>query len=353
MGCSSSKATQLSSDIKEIIIPNFTTIESTIYGKVVSSSAKSMILGESSHCGKKYSDISIPFSEHSGASKISGIYVCVSKVPNDAKLLRIYFHERDAIHRYQFSLPSVEQGSWFLLPIDNDRLRSVTKCFIRGYDSSGNDSFALNSLIFVRDETAVEAEMRQGRELTEKFEETVSTFLRTGDRFSCPIPRDDPRVRAPSFFKVSAGDNSLHTFSKWYDKSAWARKMLRGQSEVSLSHIYVPFRIPSNLECAYICLHKDFHPLSIKATIFDREGVPYYRKYRFTPLKNEYEWHRISIELDDVVSVDVQLQVGTEKMKFSRRSCISSLLFLSKEGTIQPVQKLMSTIVNKMSSFFF
>ncbi|GKT28436.1 hypothetical protein ADUPG1_000645 [Aduncisulcus paluster] len=99
--------------------------------------------------------------------------------------------------------------------------------------------------------------------------------------------------------------------SKYYDQSSKAQRMLKGDVFVALSHLSIPFPLPSPMKGAYICC-----------------GCKTCKKYEFTRPKHGIEWHFLPINLDNVLLCEIEGK-GTWPEKNSRAFHISSLVFIA------------------------
>ncbi|GKT31845.1 hypothetical protein ADUPG1_006180, partial [Aduncisulcus paluster] len=157
-------------------------------------------------------------------------------------------------------------------------------------------------------------------------------FVKEGDeksfgKDSIPIPRDDPKLVDPSFSMVKCKNDSKSKESKGYDRSSEAQKMLKGEDDVLLSHLSIPFPSPSPMKGAYICVHHRLSSPSLFFTFTDCDGKKTSKKYEFTRPEYKYEWHFLPIDLPNVVLCKIEGK-GTWNMKSSRWFYIYSLVFL-------------------------
>ncbi|GKT27404.1 hypothetical protein ADUPG1_000029 [Aduncisulcus paluster] len=129
--------------------------------------------------------------------------------------------------------------------------------------------------------------------------------------------------------------------SEEYDQSEEAQRMLKGEGEVTLSHLSIPFPSPSPMKGAYICVDEYDSSPSLLFTFTDCDGKKTCKKYEFTKPENDYEWHFLPIDLDNVVLCEIEGK-GTWYEKKSRCFCINSLVFTVPKETV--VSELLSLL---------
>ncbi|GKT24390.1 hypothetical protein ADUPG1_012714 [Aduncisulcus paluster] len=266
---------------------------------------------------------------------IKGAYICVNKYDSSPQLLFTFsLSDGIKIFKFEFTPPKLKPRhsyEWHFLPID---LSNVKSCEIDGkgtWKAKKSRVFKIKSLVFIREETPEE---RTAREVHEHLwtEATIfkPKFMNPGKAGFIPIPRDDPTIIIPSFELVKGKNDSMNLESEEYDQSSEAQKMLKGEGKVSLSHLSIPFTSPSPMKGAYICVDKNYSSPQLLFTFtVDSDDKTISKKYEFTRPKNEYEWHFLSIDLDNVVLCEIEGK-GTWKMKFDRCFCIHSLVFLKR-----------------------
>ncbi|GKT35056.1 hypothetical protein ADUPG1_008293 [Aduncisulcus paluster] len=298
-----------------------------------SSEAQDLMKGKV-HVGQ-FTNLSIPFSS---CSPVKGAYICLDEwmLPPSYLTFTLSSSEGEKISKkYEFSTEFVDD-CWFFLPID---LSDVILCEIAGKGRE-EECFDIPSLVFIcREETPEEIKTREAKEkLWSKSPVVKAKFVKKGDRksrgrHSSPIPPDDPSIIAPSYSSVKGKDNSYCKESKDYDQSVQARKMLKGEDCVVLSHLSIPFPSPSPIQGAYISIHKNLSSPFLLSTFFLSDGTKIFKKYEFTRPKTDFEWHFIPIELTDVVLCEIEGK-GRWREKNSRWFYISSLFFTISDEII-------------------
>ncbi|GKT23453.1 hypothetical protein ADUPG1_012427 [Aduncisulcus paluster] len=291
-----------------------------------SSNAQKMMKGEG-HCGP-FTDISLPFST---STPIKGAYICIggesSIYPPPSHLIFSLTSSKGEKMVKKYEFPELEKKSWFFLPID---LPDVVLCEITGKGRK-EESFRIESLIFVREETPEEIKACEAREkLWSEAPVVKPEFVKKGDRDSIPIPRGDPKLVDPSFSMVKGKDDAFSKESEKYDQSSNAQKMLKGEGGVWLSHISIPFPSPSPMKGAYICVDNGYSSPSLLFTFTDCDGKKTSKKYEFTRPKHGDEWLFLPIDLANVVLCEIEGK-GTWGRKNSRCFDISSLVFFREE----------------------
>ncbi|GKT35879.1 hypothetical protein ADUPG1_008946 [Aduncisulcus paluster] len=282
-----------------------------------------------------FTHITIPFSL---SSPMKGAYICISSScsPPSHLIFTLTSSKGDKTSK-KYEFPGFRRKHWYFLPVD---LPDVVLCEITG-KGRVEEYFKIESLVFIRDETPEEIKSREAREkLLSEAPVVKPEFVKEGDyasegRDSIPIPRDDPKLVAPSFSIVKCKNDSVSKESKEYDKSSDAQKMLKGEDSVELSHLSIPFPSPSPMKGAYICVD-DFNSSPSLLFIFtDCDGKKTSKKYEFTEPEHKYEWHFLPIDLDNVVLCEIEGK-GTWWVcnKNSRCFCIYSLVFTMPEETI-------------------
>ncbi|GKT32395.1 hypothetical protein ADUPG1_006565, partial [Aduncisulcus paluster] len=202
--------------------------------------------------------------------------------------------------KYEF--PEFEGEHWYFLPVD---LPDVVLCEITGRGREG-ESFEIESLLFIREETHEEVKAREAKEKLWSKAPVVKPEFINEYGASIPIPRDDPKIVDPSFSMVKCKNARFSKESKEYDQSSGAKRMLKGESDVSLSYLSIPFPSPSPMKGAYICVDKYCSSPCLFFTFTDCDGKKTYKKYEFTRQKHKYEWHFLPIDLDNVVLCEIE-----------------------------------------------
>ncbi|GKT24321.1 hypothetical protein ADUPG1_012697 [Aduncisulcus paluster] len=232
----------------------------------------------------------------------------------------------------KYKFPEFEEPQWFYLPID---LPNITRFEIIVEDPK-KKKFKIKFLAFVREEIPQESDTRISRDTPlEKFWSKATSvapkFVNGGrNRFSIPIPRDDPTIIDPAYEIVNGSDYSYSKEFHEYDKSSRAQEMLKGEAKVTLSHLSIPFPSPSPVKGAYICVEKDDSSPSLLFTFTLSNGKKIAKKYEFSEPKHWGEWHFLPIDLDNVILCEIDGK-GTWKEKSSRVFNIESLVFIREE----------------------
>ncbi|GKT28779.1 hypothetical protein ADUPG1_000859, partial [Aduncisulcus paluster] len=106
--------------------------------------------------------------------------------------------------------------------------------------------------------------------------------------------------------------------------------MLKGEGNVKLSHLSIPFPSLCSIKGAYICVNRDESSSLLLFTFTLSDGTKTSKKYEFTRPKHEYECCSLDIDLDNVVLCEIQGK-GKWKEKNSRVFEVNSLVFVRKE----------------------
>ncbi|GKT27928.1 hypothetical protein ADUPG1_000290 [Aduncisulcus paluster] len=294
------------------------------------SEAQYMMKGESNN--GLFTHISIPFSS---SFPMKGAYICLfiySSPPSHIFFTLTSSKGEKTSKKYDF--PEFESGNWYFLPVD---LPDVVLCEITGKGRK-KEWFGIDSLVFIRDETPEEITSREAREkLWSETPVVKPEFVKEGDeesygRDSIPIPRDDPKFVDPSFSMVKCKDDSFSRESKEYDQSSEAQRMLKGECSVYFSHLSIPFPPPSPMKGAYICVDENCSSPSLLFTFTDCDGKKTFKKYEFSRPEHRYEWHFLPIDLDNIVSCEIEGK-GRWFGNNNRYFCIHSLVFTMSEET--------------------
>ncbi|GKT23174.1 hypothetical protein ADUPG1_012346, partial [Aduncisulcus paluster] len=164
-------------------------------------------------------------------------------------------------------------------------------------------------------------------------------FVNEGGSSSIPIPRDSSSVIDPSYKYVNG---EIHGIEK-NDQSSRAQDMLKGKLFVELSYLSIPFREPSPLKGAYICLSPFSNaPTLLLFTFTDRDRKKTSKKYEFTERKDSYEWYFLPVEPEESIEIDLNNVVSCE-IRGKRRGInvnfrifsIESLAFVREETTTE------------------
>ncbi|GKT23470.1 hypothetical protein ADUPG1_012434 [Aduncisulcus paluster] len=273
-----------------------------------SSKAQQMLKGNSY---VSLSHLSIPFPS---PSPLKGAYI---RVDNWHSLPSLLFTFTDCdgkktFIKFEFTKPE-HIFEWHFLLIDLD---NVVLCEIEGkgtWNMKSSQRFRLESLTFVRDETL-------------------------DAQFGNPLRNNGPKLLSlnqslsirPLFESVDGKIDSYFKESRKYNRSCKVQEMLKGECDVYLSHLSIPFSSPSPMKGVYICVNKCYSSPSLLFTFTDSAGKKTCIKYKFKELKHPYEWHLLLIDLDNVVQCEIQ---GDESwyLKKSPVFEVSSLIFFREE----------------------
>ncbi|GKT16736.1 hypothetical protein ADUPG1_010975, partial [Aduncisulcus paluster] len=322
-------------NIKSAKFPTIKAIDGTKeegeFGYDQSSEAQEMMKAEGQFDLAYFTHISIPFSS---SSSMKGAYICLwdfTSPPSHLIITLTSSKGEKTSKKYEF--PEFRGDRWYFLPVD---LPDVVLCEITG-KGRWRESFEIHSLVFIsRDETPEEITSREAREkLWSEAPIVKSEFVKEGWRDSIPIPRDDPKLVDPSFSMVKCKDDSVSKESEYYDQSSDAQKMLKGEDDVDLSHLSIPFPSPSPMKGAYICVNKNDSSPSLLFTFTDCDGKKTFKKYEFTRPEYYLEWDFLPIDLDNVVLCEIEGKGRWRwEQKNSRYFYIYSLVFTMPEETI-------------------
>ncbi|GKT36825.1 hypothetical protein ADUPG1_009723, partial [Aduncisulcus paluster] len=286
-----------------------------------SSNAQKIMKGENNN--RLFTHISIPFSS---SSPMKGAYICLhgDYLPPSHLIFTLTSSKGEKTSK-KYKFPGFNGFHWYFLPVD---LPDVVLCEITG-KGRRTENFGIESFVFIsREETHEEITSREAREkLWSEAPVVKSEFVKEGGRKSIPILRDDPKLVDPSFSMVKFKNDVYSKESKWYDQSSNAQAMLKGECDVCLSHLSIPFPSPSPMKGAYICVGKRDSSPSLLFTFTDCDGKKTSKKYEFTEPKHDYEWHFLPIDLDNVVLCEIEGR-GMWRWKNSRWFWIYSLVFL-------------------------
>ncbi|GKT29669.1 hypothetical protein ADUPG1_014125 [Aduncisulcus paluster] len=285
--------------------------------------AQDMMKGEINN--GHFTHISIPFSS---SSQMKGAFICLNglihqyHISPPSHLIFTLTSSKGEKRSKKYKFPEFEAWHWYFLPVD---LPDVVLCEITGKGRQ-KKYFDIDSLVFIcREETHEEIKARKAREeLWSEAPVVKPEFVKGGDidwfckdRDSIPIPRDDPKLVAPSFSMVKCKRDSYSKESKWYDKTSSTERMLKGECGVYLSHLSIPFPSPSPMKGAYICVNKCYSSPSLLFTFTDCDGKKTVKKYEFTRSKHWREWHFLPIDLDNVVLCEIE-----GKGTWDKKNCV-------------------------------
>ncbi|GKT23637.1 hypothetical protein ADUPG1_012486 [Aduncisulcus paluster] len=327
-----------SPNVKNVELPTITAINGTLeegeYGYDQSSYAQKMMKGEF-NLGQ-FTHISIPFSS---SSPMKGAFICLYDVYLESPPSHLIFtltSSKGEKRSKKYEFPEFHGFHWYFLPVD---LPDVVLCEITG-KGRRKEYFGIISLVFIsREENPEEIKSHEAREkLWSETPVVKPEFVKEGDkeskgRDSIPIPHDDPKLVDPSFSMVKCKNDSYSKEFEKYDQSSKAQAMLKGEDDVSLSHLSIPFPSPSPIGGAYICVSKYASSPSLLFTFTDCDGKKTSKKYEFTEPKYWYEWHFLPIDLDNVVLCEIEGR-GMWRKKNNRYFWIHSLVFTMSEETI-------------------
>ncbi|GKT33152.1 hypothetical protein ADUPG1_007151 [Aduncisulcus paluster] len=327
--------------------PNIKRVDFSSIDALVSVRPKDESLGQLVMKGegkfKRFDWINIPFLS---SSPMKGAYICLSRDRSDSLPSHLLFTLTSSTGEKtgkKYNFPEFEGYHWYFLPID---LSDVVLCRIKGKDR-GEDEFSILSLVFIRKETHEETIFREAKEsfrnkLWSEAPVVKPEFVQEGDRDSIPIPRDDTELVDPSFSIVKGKNDAFSKESEEYDQSSQAQKMLKGECGVWLSHLSIPFPSPNPLKGAYICVNVVDSSPSLLFTFTDCDGKKTCKKYEFTRPKHRFEWHFLPIELDNIVSCEIEGKGiwGWWKRNNSRSFKIDSLVFTVIPKEIAAAERL-------------
>ncbi|GKT19182.1 hypothetical protein ADUPG1_011458, partial [Aduncisulcus paluster] len=331
-------------NIKSANLPTIKAIDGTKEGKLgynQSYTAKEMVKGEYNE--GDFTHISIPFSS---SSPMKGAYISLygrSWASPPSHLIFTLTSSKGEKTSKKYEFPEFIGYHWYFLPVD---LPDVVLCEITGkgiWRGRKKKSFTIQTLFFIREETPEEIESREAKEKLWREAQVVKPeFVKKGrrysipgdeydDRISIPIPRDDPKVVDPSFSMVKCKDDAYRKESEEYDKSSEAQRMLKGEDDVVLSHLSIPFPSPSPLKGAYICVDNQENSPSLLFAFTDDDGKKTCKKYDFTKPDEKkwqrHEWYFLPIDLDNVVLCEIEGK-GSWMDKKSVDFYIESLIFI-------------------------
>ncbi|GKT29650.1 hypothetical protein ADUPG1_014113 [Aduncisulcus paluster] len=332
-------------DAPNIKIPEFPTIKAIDGTKEEgdekydqSSEAQEMIKGE--HNSGHFTHISIPFS--SSSSPMKGAYICLSGYSSPpSHLLFTFTSSKGEKISKRYDFPEFYRLHWYFLPVD---LSDVDLCEITGKGRQKEKRyFDIKSIVFIdREELFDETIFRESKEkLWCETPVVKPEFVKKGDYKSkprdsipIPIPRDDPKLVDPLFLMVKCKNDAYGNDSEHYDQSSNAQRMLKGEGDVALSHLSIPFPSPCPMKGAYICVDKDLGSPSLLFTFTDCDGKKTFKKYEFARSEHEYECLFLPIDLANVVLCEVEGK-GMWYYENSRFFFIYSLVFTLSEEIIR------------------
>ncbi|GKT23555.1 hypothetical protein ADUPG1_012466 [Aduncisulcus paluster] len=293
--------------------------------------AQDMMKGEVNN--GHFTHISIPFSS---SSQMKGAFICLNGlISTPSHLIFTLTSSKGDKTSKKYEFYKFEDWYWYFLPVD---LPDVVLCEITGKGRQ-QEYFCIRSLVFIREESYEEIKAREAREkLWSETPVVKAEFVKEGDeesdgRDSIPITGDDPKLVDPSFSMAKCKNDAYSKESKEYDKSSEAQRMLKWEDYVFLSHLSIPFPLPSPMKGAYICVNDDYSSPFLLFTFTDCDGKKTFKKYEFTRPKHKYEWHFLPIDLMNVVLCEIEGK-GQWNEKKGRDFCIDSLVFTMPEEII-------------------
>ncbi|GKT22266.1 hypothetical protein ADUPG1_012086, partial [Aduncisulcus paluster] len=316
-------------NVKSAAFPTIKAIDGTKkeggYHYDQSSNAQQMMQGEF-NLGN-ITHIYIPFSS---SSPMKGAYICLdgdssywTSPPSHLIFTLTSSKGEKTSKKYEFH--EFKGHHWYFLHVD---LPDVVLCEITGKGRE-KEFFGIVSLVFIRKETLEEIKSREAREkLWSEAPVVKAEFVKEGGRDSIPIPRDDPKLVDPSFSIVKCKNDSVSMESEKCDQSSEAQGMLKGECDLSLSHLSIPFPSPSPMKGAYICVDDEDSSPSLLFTFTDNYGRKTSKKYEFTQPKHAYEWYFLPIGFLNVVLCEIEGKGTWIYGKNHRRFSIHSLVFL-------------------------
>ncbi|GKT35293.1 hypothetical protein ADUPG1_008479 [Aduncisulcus paluster] len=240
----------------------------------------------------RFKYVSLPFSP---SVSMKGAYICLSSSlfgASPSSLIFTFSSKGKKLSKIYKFPEDRESCAWLFLPID---LPDVSLCEIEGKGKK-TEGFHIESLAFIREETPEEIITRKVRD------------------------------------KLCGKNDSIGKVSEEYDQSIKAQEMLKGLSDVTLSHLSIPFSSPCPMKGAYICVDKRLSSPSLLFSFTDSEGKKTSKKYEFKFKKSKHchEWRFLPIDLANIVACDIEGR-GTWIQKNSRCFNISLLLFVREE----------------------
>ncbi|GKT22758.1 hypothetical protein ADUPG1_012217, partial [Aduncisulcus paluster] len=179
--------------------------------------------------------------------------------------------------------------------------------------------------------------IQPGSVATDAVIQTVEPeFIKEGDWYSCPIPRDAPNIKRSEFPTIEAIDGTKEEGDCEYDQSSNARLMMKGEGNYGhITHINIPFSSSSPMKGAYICLDgrsSSSPPSYLIFTLTSSKGEKTSKKYEF-PLFRREHWYFLPVDLPDVVLCEITGK-GREEEWFK----ILSLVFISREESPEEIK---------------
>ncbi|GKT26862.1 hypothetical protein ADUPG1_013507 [Aduncisulcus paluster] len=309
-------------DANNIKTSDFSTLKARNLTQDRTREARRLIKGE--WVSVTFTHISIPFPS---PSSMKGAYICLYENYTPSHLIFALTSSKGEKTSKKYEFPEFKGGHWYFLPVD---LPDVLLCEITG---GRKKKFFINSLVFIKEENPEEIKSREAREkLWSEAPVLKPEFVTEGGIDSIPIPRDDPHLVDPSFSMVKGKNDRFSKESRYYDRSSEAQRMLKGEDDVCLSHLSIPFPSPCPMKGAYICVHQCRCSPSLLFTFTDCDGKKTSKKYEFTELKHPFEWHFLPIDLDNVVLCEIEgkgrwNEKTGKKLRNTRRFQICGLVF--------------------------
>ncbi|GKT27538.1 hypothetical protein ADUPG1_013891 [Aduncisulcus paluster] len=271
--------------------------------------------------------ISIPFSN----TVIKGAFICLNGKIAPSLLSFKFTSSRGEETLKKFEFCEFKGFNWYFLEFD---VSNIVMCEIKGkqYISS---CYNIVSLVFIQEDTDYDSITRK---LWSKASSSTPEFIQKGGRSESPILGDDLAIINPAFSMVTGNNNTFRKESDEYDQSLRAQAMLKGEDSVCLSHLSIPFPLPSPMKGAYICVNMFHSSPSLLFTFTDCDGKKTSKKYEFTEPEHDYEWHFLPIDLDNVVLCEIEGK-GTFIDKNSRNFWMYSLFFIRNSPPLEAIKK--------------
>ncbi|GKT34441.1 hypothetical protein ADUPG1_007795 [Aduncisulcus paluster] len=262
---------------------------------------------------------------------INGACICVNRHAGSSALLFTFTDcdGKKTSKKYEFTKPE-HRYEWYFLPID---LMRIVSCEIEGkgtWTEKNSRALYLSSLVFIRKESSEELPLESRKK---GFMKLWSKSESIRIKYFSSLDDDLVSLQVPVLFEMVRGkDNSHSKESMYYDQGLPAQNMLKGESSVRLSHLSIPFSSSCPLKGAFIRLDNDNSSPSLLFTFTLSDGTKKSKKYKFTFPSLYEKWKFLPIDVDDVVSCEIQGK-GTWKERNSRIFTIDCLLFI-KVATI-------------------
>ncbi|GKT35317.1 hypothetical protein ADUPG1_008499 [Aduncisulcus paluster] len=161
-------------------------------------------------------------------------------------------------------------------------------------------------------------------------------FIHEGKFCAIPIARDDTRIFIPNYSHIKSWDETKDEDSG-YDQSFNAKKILRGDSPLTCTYLFVPFSRPSFMEGIYISICQfviQLIPSFLIVTVKNNVGEETTKKFVFSKLEFDSNWFFLPINLPDIISCELRGR-GRENDNFE----MESLAFLRRETSEEYIRR--------------